>query len=67
VGHICRMLSDMVSLTSFSLYLSERSWSGVDRMPAPLAAAFRAISTCIEPFRAEFDESQGGFYQRWSV
>jgi hypothetical protein len=41
VGHVCRMLTDMVSITSFSLFLSERSWAGGNNMPGPLAAAFQ--------------------------
>jgi hypothetical protein len=65
MGHICRMLSDMVSLTSFSLFLSERSWAGGEKMPAPLAAAVTAMTETIKPFHTEFEISQEGLYSNW--
>lgn len=67
VGHICRMLSDMVSITSFSLFLTERSWAGGNEMPEPLAAAFRAMSESTKPFEAEFEASQDGLYSNWQM
>ena len=67
VGHICRMLSDMVSTTSFSLFLSERSWAGCNQMPEPLAAAFRAMSESTKPFQAEFKASQDDLYSSWPM
>lgn len=67
VGHVCRMLSDMVSITSFGLFLSERSWAGGDEMPDPLAAALRAMSESTKPFQAEFKVSQDGVYGNWPM
>lgn len=67
VGHICRMLSDMVSITSFSLFLSERSWAGGNEMPEPLATAFRAMSESTKPFQADFETSQDGLYNNWPI
>lgn len=67
VGHICRMLSDIVSMTSFGLFLSERSWAGGEKMPAPLAAAITAMTESIEPFVTEFEVSQEDFYSNWSL
>jgi len=67
VGHICRMLTDMVSITSFSLFLSKRSWAGGTKMPDPLAAAFRAMSESTKPFQAEFEVSQDCLYSNWPM
>jgi hypothetical protein len=67
VGHVCRMLSDMVSITSFGLFLSQRSWSGGNEMPDPLAAAFRAMSENTKTFQAEFEASQDGLYSNWPM
>lgn len=67
IGHICRMLSDMVSIMSFSLFLSERSWSGGNKMPDPLASACRAMSESTKPFEAEFEASQDGLYSNWPM
>ena len=65
IGHICRMLSDIVSLSSFSIHLSERSWTGSKKMPEALATAFQAMSACTKPFQSEFDQSQDDFYRQW--
>ncbi len=67
VGHLCRMLSDMISITSFSLFLSERSWVGGNKMPEPLSAAFQAMSESTKPFQVEFQASQDGFYSNWPM
>lgn len=65
VGHICRMLSDMVSLSSLSLFLSERSWAGGEKMPASLAAAVTAMTESTESFQTVFEISQKDFYSSW--
>lgn len=67
VGHICRMLTDMVSITSFSLFLSERSWVDDNKMPEPLAAAFRAMLESTKPFQAGFQASQDDLYNNWPM
>lgn len=67
IGHVCRMLSDMVSVTSFGLYLSEMSWAGNIKMPDPLATAFRAMSKSTKPFEEQFEASQDSFYSNWPV
>jgi len=64
VGHICRMLSDMISLTTFSLFLSERSWAGSIEMPDQLAAAFQEMHESTKPFEAAFNASQDELYSR---
>jgi len=67
VGHICRMLNDMISIASFSLFLTERSWAGGNEMPEPLAAASRAMSDSTKPFETEFEASQDGLYSNWPL
>ena len=64
VGHICRMLSDMVSLTSFSLYLTERSWGGVQVMPAPLKQALDELTAVTAEHQTQFAQSQEEFYAK---
>lgn len=67
VGHICRMLTDMVSITSFSLFLCERSWAGGNKMPDPLAAAFRSMLESAKPFQVAFEASQDELYSSWPM
>lgn len=62
VSHICRMLSDIVYLTSFTLYLNERSWGGVEGMPEPLKQALDGLTKVTAAHREQFAQSQDEFY-----
>jgi hypothetical protein len=64
VGHVCRMLSDLVSLLCFSLFWTERCLKGTNRMPDKLRGAFDQIHAATASHQEAFDRSQDNFYER---
>jgi hypothetical protein len=62
VSHVCRILSDMVSLNCFGIYYAERAWKTMERMPRRLDEAFRLLHDATKPYKERFARSQVAFY-----
>lgn len=65
--HICRMLSDMVSLGCFSLAFADRVVTGRLTMSGNLQKVFQRIHQATLQFHEEFDRSQDDYYARWGL
>ncbi|WP_294123816.1 DUF5677 domain-containing protein [Sphingomonas sp.] len=62
VGHVCRMLSDAVSLLCFGLYWVDRCFMGANEMHEDLRTAFDQIHAATAPHQDAFDRSQDELY-----
>lgn len=65
VSHVCRMMSDVVSLGCFALQFSEFAIEGKWKMSDKVRSQFSLMNDSIEPFRTRFDRSQDNFYSRY--
>ena len=66
-AHICRMLSDMVSLSCFSLMFVNRYISGKFEFDARLKAIFEALAPSTQDLQDQFDRSQDAFYAEQDI
>jgi Family of unknown function (DUF5677) len=65
VSHICRMMSDLVSLGCYSLQICDLALTGNRKKSDKLDLHFERMHKAIEPFRARFAQSQDDFYSRY--
>lgn len=63
VGHVGRMLSDIVSLTAFSLYQVQVSLLGDMPMADILVQAYSKMSDLTKPYQEAFQRSQDYLYR----
>jgi len=62
IAHVGRMLSDMISLTVFSLHQAQIALIGMAPMAKVLQNAFNAMAKLTAPFQEQFNRSQDGLY-----
>jgi hypothetical protein len=62
VSHVCRMLSDAVSLNCFGVYSAERTWKPTLQLPHKLDEAFRLLHDATRPYKDRFARTQDDFY-----
>ncbi len=65
VSHVCRMMSDIVSLGCFSLQFSEFATEGKWEMADPIKTQFELMNVATKPFRTRFARSQDEFYRSY--
>lgn len=58
VGHVCRILTDMTSLSCFSVYYAERSWTGTKQFPQQLTDSFNIMVDATRLHQERFARSQ---------
>jgi hypothetical protein len=66
VSHVCRMMSDIVSVACFSLQFSQFALEGKLEMAEPIKAQFNLMNESVKPFRDRFARSQDEFYSKYS-
>jgi hypothetical protein len=66
-SHICRMLSDMVSLGCFSLAFAARVTTGRLTMSGNLDQIFQNIHQATLQIQEDFDRSQDNYYAKWGL
>jgi hypothetical protein len=65
VSHVCRMMSDLVSLGCFSLQVCEFALTGNWKMSDKLVLQFERMHQEIKPFSRRFARSQDDFYAQY--
>lgn len=65
VSHICRMMSDLVSLGCYSLQMCDLALTGNCKKSDKLELHFEQMHKAIEPFSARFARSQDDFYSKY--